>query len=119
TAQNRLQTTQRAAEARVQASRNAMQLHLQIATMKSADLLDAVNQRRKLLGLTEIADLTPDTRLDVGLSSGAVVSDFNKVSALRDLKAFSDAAGGFAALGATAAAAIVADLVKLEADPGL
>ena len=67
----------------------------------------------------EIAELTADTKLDAGLSTAAKPSDFNKESALRDLKALADAAKGFPDLAKTEAAAIVADLAKLEADPAL
>ena len=37
---------------------------------RAADLLEAVNKRRKTLALTEIAQLTADTRLDAGPFSG-------------------------------------------------
>jgi hypothetical protein len=67
---------------------------------------------------TRTCSLT-DPKLDVGLSASATVSAFNKQSALRDLKVLSDAAPGFKESGQTAAAAIVADLARLEADPGL
>ncbi len=119
TAQNKLQSAERGAATQVKSNRTALQLHLQIATLRAEDLLEVVNARRKVLGLREIADLTPDTKLDAGLSSDAKLPDFNKRSALRDLRAFSDAAGGFPDLAKTEAAAIVADLLKLEADPAL
>jgi AAA domain len=118
-AQNKLQSAQRAAAAQVQSNRAALQLHLQIATLRAEDLLDAVNQRRKVLGLPEIASLTADTKLDAGLSSTAGVPALNKQSALRDLKAVSEAENGFPDLAKTEAAAIVADRSKLEADPAL
>ncbi len=119
TAQNKLQSAQRTAAALVQSSRDALLLHLQISTLRSEDLLEAVNKRRKLLGLPEIAELTADTKLDVGLSASASLPDFNKQSALRDLNALSEAAKGFPTLAKAEAAAIVADLTKLENDPAL
>lgn len=119
TAQNRLQTTLRSASAQVKADSDALRLHLQIETLAADQLLAAVNQRRKLLDLPEIADLTAETTLDAGLSDTARASDFNKESALRDLKALADAAGGFAALCAPEAGQITAGLAKLEADPAL
>jgi hypothetical protein len=69
--------------------------------------------------LPEIADLTADTRLDAGLTSSAMAPAFNKMTALRDLVALSEAAGGFSTLAQSEAAAIVADLSKLEADADL
>ena len=81
--------------------------------------MEAVNKRRKVLGLAEIAELTADTKLDAGLSAADKMPEFNKQSALRDLKALSDAAKGFPDLAKTEAAAIVTDLAKLETDPAL
>jgi hypothetical protein len=66
-----------------------------------------------------LKNLTADTKLDAGLSSTAKTPDFNKQSALRDLKALSEAAKGFQYLARIEAAAIVADLAKLEVDPAL
>lgn len=119
TAQNKLQTTHRTTAVQVQAAREALQLHLQIPTLLAADLLRLVNTRRKVLGLAEITELATDTKLDAGLSTGDKASDFNKQSALRDLKALSDAAKGFRELAKGEAAGIVAGLGKLEADPAL
>lgn len=119
TAQNRLQNTLRSASAQVKADSDALRLHLQIETLVADLLLAAVNKQRKLLDLPEISELTAETTLDAGLSDTTKASDFNKESALRDLKAFTDAAGGFAALCATEAGQITTDLAKLEADPAL
>ena len=118
-AQNKLQTARGNATAQVQSSRSTLQLHLQISTLHAADLLEAVNTRRKILGLPEIAELTADTKLDAGLSAADKATDFNKQSALRDLTALSDAAKGFPDLAKKQAAAILAELAKLEADPAL
>lgn len=119
TAQNKLQTAQKIATAQVQSSQNALQLHLQISTLHPEDVLEAVNQRRKTLGLTEIAELKPDTKLDTGLSTVGKTPDFNKQSAVSDLKALSEAAKGFQALAKAESAAIVDALKKLECDPAL
>jgi hypothetical protein len=118
-AQNRLQGTHRAAIALVDSSRDALQRHLQISTLLPADVLDAVNRRRLVLGLAQIGELTADTKLDVGLSAADKAPEFNKHSALRDLKALSDAAEGFPDLAKKEASAVLADLAKLEADPAL
>jgi hypothetical protein len=64
-------------------------------------------------------ELTTDAKLDAGLSSAANLSGFNKVSALRDVVAFAEFAKKFPGLAKNEAAAIVADLAKLEADPTL
>jgi hypothetical protein len=119
TAQNRLQTAQRSATALVDSSRGNLLRHLQIATLQAEVLLEAVNTRRKLLGLSEIAKLTADTKLDTGLSIAAGAPEFNKQSALRDLKALSDAALLFPNLAKAEAAAIISALLTLESDPAL
>ena len=119
TAQNRLQVSQRTADAQVQSIRDALLSHLQITTLRAEDLLVVVNKRRRVLDLPEIADLTADTKLDAGPATAASTSEFNKQSALRDLKALSDAAKEFPELGALAAAAILEAISALEADPAL
>jgi len=83
TAQNKLGTAFKAATAQVESARNALMLHLQIATLKADDLIQAVNKRRTLLGLSAIPELTPDTKLDVGLSEAIKPSDFNTGSSAR------------------------------------
>jgi hypothetical protein len=119
TAQNKLLTAQKGAATQVQTSRDSLLRHLQISTTRAEDLLGAINQRRALLGLPEIAELTADTRVDVGLSAAASAPDFNKQSALRDLTALADAAKGFPDLATPETAGIVTDLTTLEKDPAL
>ena len=95
TAQNKLQTAQRTARRRCSPAAMPCCCISRFRTLRAEDLLEAVNQRRKLLGLPEIAELTADTKLDAGLSAAASRPDFNKQSALRDLNALSEAAKGF------------------------
>jgi hypothetical protein len=118
-AQNKLQSAHATATAQIKSSRAALQLHLQIPTLLATDLLESVNKRRKVLDLSEIDELTADTRLDTGLPGADRVSDFNKKSALGDLKALSDAAKGFPELARKEAEAILADITKLEHDASL
>lgn len=119
TAQNKLQTNHRNATAQMQSAREALQLHIQIPTVLPADVLEAVNQRRKVLGLLEIAELTPDTKLDAGLSAGDKPPEFNKKSALADIGVLSEASKGFSGLASKEVDAVVAALTKLETDPAL
>src|SRR5262249_46773121 len=107
TAYNKLQQAQRTAAAQVESERTALQRHLQIATLRPEDVLEVVNARRKLLGLRVIRELTADTKVDAGLAGTARTSEFNKESALRDIKALSDAASAFPELAKAQAAAIV------------
>jgi len=119
TAQNRLQTAHEMATTQVQSSREALLTHLQLPALNSEALLGAVNKRRTLLGLPEIAELTSDTKLDDGMTSVAAGQEFNKQSALRDLNAGAAAFPGVASQAAAEAAAIVTDIEKLETDPAL
>jgi DNA repair exonuclease SbcCD ATPase subunit len=119
TAQNKLGVAERNAAAQVKSSRDLLQLHLQISTLRAEGLLEAINKRRAILALTEIDKLTADTRLDAGLSASSKPTDFNKQSVLRDITALTDAMKGFPDLGRREAAAITSDLTALEADPAL
>jgi hypothetical protein len=119
TAQNRLATAARQASTLATNNRDLLLRHLQLSGLKAEDVLAAVNQRRELLGLTPIEKLTADTKLDAGLSASSKQADFNKISALRDVAAFTEAMKGFADFGGKEAAAIVSDLTALEADPAL
>lgn len=119
TAQNKLLSAQRNAASQADASRAALQRHLQIATLRSDDVLEAVNARRKLLSLTILAELTSDTKLDTGLTGAGKAVAFNKESAIRDGNALANAAKSFHELGVKQAAAIVSELEKLEKDSSL
>src|SRR5262249_17000396 len=69
TAQNRLQSEHRMATAQLQSARNTLLLHLQIESLRSEDLLESINARRKLLDLSMITELTAETKFDAGLST--------------------------------------------------
>jgi AAA domain len=118
-AQNRLQTASKNATAQVQSSRDALLRHLQLPALKADGLLGAVNQRRVLLGLPVIAELTGDSKLDDGIMAAAARQEFNKQSALRDLNAASEAIGAVEAQAAPEAEAVLANIQMLEADPAL
>ena len=119
TAQNKLQTALRTAAAQVESSREVLQRHLQIPTFQAAELLGAVNQRREALGLPKIETLIADTKLDAGLAELGKTPEFNKQSAVRDLKALSDASGTFPDLGKAEATLILSGIARLEADSAL
>ena len=119
TAQNRLQTLHKSAQAQVTQSRETLLRHLQISALKPAELLEVVNKRRKTLGLSEIGALAPDTALDLGLADATKTADFNKQSLLRDLKAVSGAVDGLPVAGKKLATELLTGLGKLEADPTL
>jgi hypothetical protein len=119
TTQNRLATAKTEAENREKSCGNALQLHLQIAALKKEPLLDAVNKRRKTLGLLLIEDWTQDTVLDEGLIKGNGGPELNKESALRDMEALAAALVSSETLGKAEAELIVEDLTRLEQDRSL
>jgi recombinational DNA repair ATPase RecF len=119
TALNKLQTAQRATEGAVTTAREALQRHAQIATLRADDLLEPVNKRRKTLELEPFEKLSTDTKLDLGIDAGAKPTASNKQSALNDFSALSAAVSGLDSLAKKEAAALVAALGKLSADPAL
>ena len=119
TAHNKLERDRKSATAQVEESRDALLRHLQLPALEADGILTAVNQRRTLLGLLEIAELTSDTKLDDGITAAATGEQFNKQSALRDLTITGEALAGADKQAATEAATIVGDIEKLEKDPAL
>jgi AAA domain len=119
TAQNKLQSVQRTAEAQMKSSHAALRLHLQVDELNSTDLLEIVNKRRRLLDLPEFAALTSETKLDQGLAAGAKQGALNKKTALLDLMQVAEGSVTFPCLAKENVASILANLAKLEADPAL
>jgi hypothetical protein len=119
TAKNGLQAHYKTAEAQVKNSRETLQRHLQIPQLKPDVLLEAVNGRRKTLGLQPIERLTAETKLDTGLADGGKPTEFNKQSLVRDLVAASQALGALDARGKLPIAVILGAIGKLEADASL
>ncbi|MBY3503584.1 AAA family ATPase [Rhizobium laguerreae] len=119
TAQNKLQAASKSAANLVQSGRDTLQRHLQISVFGAGELLASVNAKREALGLGKIESMTPETRLDAGLSDGDKQPEFNKQSVLRDLRATAEAMGGLASLGKEDAEAVLSCIATLEGDPSL
>lgn len=119
TAHNRLSAAKTEADNRERNAGDALRLHLQIAALKKDLLLEAVNKRRKTLGLTLIEDWKEDTFLDEGLNKGNGEPEINKQSALADAKALTAAVDAADLLGKTEADNIVEGLTRLEEDASL
>lgn len=67
---------------------------LEITDLVKVKILEAVNARRSILGLTSLADLTATTAINDGLETSVkstVVPKVNKVSATADLKTWREA----------------------------
>ncbi len=122
TTENKLDAALSTARTQADTTKESLKRHLDIAELKADDLLTAVNQRRKVLGLPEIAELTKTTSVSEGISKEGASKETvsTKDSAIRDIKALSDLmAVGFEASTETEIAAILASITKLEEDAGL
>jgi len=119
TVKNRLSAAFTSAEKDVNNANDALRRHLDVKALSGAEILAAVNVRRKILGLAEIKELKADTSLNAGVLEGGSPQAFNKQSALRDLAALQDVQAEFATLGEKQVAAILKDLTILEEDPKL
>ncbi|AHB47695.1 chromosome segregation protein SMC [Hyphomicrobium nitrativorans NL23] len=118
TAQNTLKKKQGQAESAKHERREVLVRHLNVKNFDAREVLEAVNLRREALDLPKISTLEADTKLDAGVAGGKA-PEFNKQSALRDLKALDDVVAGLAAVGKKQASVILDGLGRLEADPGL
>ena len=119
TAMNRVTNAYSVAHTGTASALDALRRHLDIEAFSAADILSAVNPRRRVLGLPTIEELTADTVVNAGAAESGPETAFNKVTALRDLGALNEALKGFGRLGASATAAIRADIAALEGDPVL
>ena len=119
TAQNRLQNAHRLALGQAETAQQALKTHLQLDKLEKVPVLAAINARRKVLAIEELADIGPQMRADQDLSAAQSTQTFNKVSVLADLKALDSFAKDFPKLAQAEAAAILAALADLESDPGL
>jgi recombinational DNA repair ATPase RecF len=119
TAQNKLHGANTAATSQVQNQQEALLRHLQTATLRKEDVLAAVNQRRMILNLPALLDLTADSEVDTGLAISARGLGFNKQSAQRDLEVFAKAIESVEDVGKVETAEILGALSQLAADPAL
>lgn len=119
TTKNRLAASLGAAETAVANARDALRRHIDAKALSDDLVLEAVNPRRKLLGLSEIAKLEADTDVAAGVLEGGPKDAFNKQTALRDVAALGDVATAMELIGKEAAAAVLQDVELLEADPAL
>ena len=94
TAENKLNTEYTAAKTQALAAEDSLKRHLDLPALKTQDLLAAVNKRRKVLALPDIAELTKDTDVSESLvtRAGAAAIQQTKESALADIKAALDSA---------------------------
>lgn len=119
TAQNKLQTEQRTAKTHEKSKGDALQRHLEITTWKASDLLEAVNKRREVLGLQALTELASDKKIDEGIETGSRTTEFNKISALKDLNALNNETITFPEIGQSNVKPILLGIERLERDGAL
>ena len=122
TTANKLGTAYSMAKSQAESAEESLNRHLGLPKLKAEDLLAAVNKRRKLLGLTEITDLTKDTSVSDGILEGGGKEGVaqTKESTLRDLEAISDLlADGLEAATETVVTSAVCNIAKVEANADL
>jgi energy-coupling factor transporter ATP-binding protein EcfA2 len=122
TAENKLNSEYLSAKAQSDAADGSLKRHLDLAELKPEDVLAAVNKRRKLLDLQPIVELTKDTDLSEGLSTGEAQATAaqNKESALADVKALLDRAqNGLESQTQETVSKLLESIARVDADPEL
>lgn len=119
TASNKLSIAARQAQDAVTNADDALRRHLDVTSLGKAEVLAAVNPRRRALGLPEIRELAADIELSAGILEGVREVGFNKASAVRDVDALVRAEAGLSILAKEETRSVARDLARLEGDPAL
>lgn len=119
TARNKLSNSQTTAERDLRDANDSFRRHLDLKTLSPEEILVPVNKHRKILGLPELAELKPDTNVNVGVAEGGAQQAFNKESALRDVAALAEAHANFPVLGNEEVSSLLEDLNALQNEPAL
>jgi hypothetical protein len=90
TARGKTSTTKEAAKVTMVAAEESVRRHLDLPALLETEVTNAINARRKLLGLPEFAAVAADTDLKDGVELDSMGLGFDKASALRDVRALVD-----------------------------
>jgi predicted RNA-binding protein Jag len=83
---NSLAKDEKSAESKLKAAKNDFQRHLNIQDLVTDEILDSINEKRRLLNLTELAELTADTNINAeNIRQNGSVPPFSRATALSDL----------------------------------
>jgi energy-coupling factor transporter ATP-binding protein EcfA2 len=87
TVENRLDTAVATARNQEQSSKESLKRHLDIAELTTSLVLEVVNRYRRLLGLSELTELTKETSLSSGIEAETEKPDgtYAKESMLKDI----------------------------------
>ncbi len=122
TTENRLGEALTAAEGHVESASYAVRRHLALPSVTAAGVLNAVNSRRKTLGLSEITALTKDSRVSEGITTammGSATAGQGRESALADLRALEDAVRRLEPETGAAIASVLKQVRRLQNEPDL
>jgi energy-coupling factor transporter ATP-binding protein EcfA2 len=122
TAENKLNSELAVSKAEVAADAESLLGHLGLSKLSIQALLEAANERRRVLGLKPLEELRKETKLTDGLSEGGGKEGVaqTRESALRDLRELLDLmTSGAETPTAVAAASALASIQAIEADSEL
>ena len=122
TTENKLGAEQTTAKTLAESAEDSLKRHLDLAALKAEEVLDAVNKRRRILGLPLLDGLTKDTDVSQGIEQGAgeAGGGQNKESALVELAAVIQLAdAGLETPTQASVSELLQDYRAIEADPDL
>jgi hypothetical protein len=116
TARNKTSSTAKTAADAVKSAEDGVKRVLDITSLLSSEVANAVNKQRDVLGLEALATVTFETDLSAGAKVDGNQGSFNKASAARDVKAITAFLAEHADFD-QAVSDLTAALGELEADP--
>lgn len=123
TASNKVNNLRNSAETAVESAEDDLRRHLDLESLSPEEILTAVNEGRRILGLGALVELADDASFLQGAPETDPSSDkdaLNKKSALRDLEAFAkEMSDGIDARTKEHAATALTILKKIERNPEL
>lgn len=119
TSNNKMSRELKQADAQVVSSKGALQRQLDIPTFNIAEILGAVNAKRAVLALPEIAEMQKDTKIDVDVEDAEAADTFNKTAMLNIAQALSETLKSLGNSCEESTSSIVSEIERLEADSQL
>jgi hypothetical protein len=117
TAHSKLKREATAAESDTKNKRENLKQHLAVSTLSAAEMLTAVNAKRKVLNLSELPEVTAETELDEGLAEPSGEQPLNKAAALIELTKLTEMIADLKQTATSEAGGLIAQLDRLDQDP--
>lgn len=120
TATNKTNTALNNAQVTRDSDADSLRRHLDVPKLTSANTLAAINGHRRVLGLDELTELTPETSFTKGMSDeGRETKEPEKESAARDVKAVNEKIEAGEGDEASSASVLLDQVRKLTDEPEL